>query len=186
MPEHLNKSELNRGLVLRLLRQSAKERAVSQRWSINTVVLIGCILVIVLILDFQPVDTWIVAIIAFIGLVALWLFGWVRAKKLEKVFYQQELSDYGDLLPNEPQSDYEIGQKELPLEIPLTSREIDILSRIGDGKTNKEIARAFNVNESSIKNQVSRILHKLDVSNRTEAVLLALSHGWVKKPDNNG
>ncbi|MBN1367548.1 MAG: response regulator transcription factor [Dehalococcoidales bacterium] len=186
MPEELSNAGPYRELILKLLRQSAKDRAASQRWSITSVALLGGIFVVIILLNFQPVDRWVVAAIALLGLVVLWIFTSIRSRNLEKKFYQQGLRDYGDILSDKAQSGTGEEPPAKPLEIPLTERELDILSKIADGDTNKAIAHAFNVNESSIKNQVSRILRKLDVSNRTEAVLLALSRGWLKKDSDNG
>jgi DNA-binding NarL/FixJ family response regulator len=61
---------------------------------------------------------------------------------------------------------------------------VDILLQIADGKINKEIARALFLSESTVKNEVSRILLKLNAKSRTTAVVLALSKGLIKK-DNN-
>lgn len=186
MPDELNNAGPYRELILRLIRRSAKDRAASQRWSITSVVLLGAIFVIIVLLNFQQVDRWLVAAIALLGLVVLWVFTSLRSRKLEKAFYREEMLECEKILPFESQNGLTGEQPEKPLETPLTARELDILAQIAEGKTNKAIAHTYKVNESSIKNQVSRILRKLEVDNRTEAVLLALSRRWLKQDTDNG
>lgn len=56
---------------------------------------------------------------------------------------------------------------------PLTERETEILRLMAAGQSNKEIARALDVAEGTVKNHVSNILSKLGVRDRTRAVLRA-------------
>ncbi len=56
---------------------------------------------------------------------------------------------------------------------PLTERETEILRLMSGGFSNKEIARALDVAEGTVKNHVSNILSKLGVRDRTRAVLKA-------------
>ncbi|MGL4649203.1 MAG: response regulator [Caldilineaceae bacterium] len=56
----------------------------------------------------------------------------------------------------------------------LTQREMDVLAALGEGKTNSEIARALKISESTARFHISNVFMKLGVSNRTEAVRLAL------------
>ena len=53
---------------------------------------------------------------------------------------------------------------------PLTAREIEVLTGLAEGKTNKEIAGELFISERTVKFHVSAILAKLSASNRTEAV----------------
>ena len=61
----------------------------------------------------------------------------------------------------------------------LTPRELEVLRLMARGLPNRQIATALNVNERTIKYHVSAVLAKLDVTNRTEAVTLALHHGLI-------
>lgn len=61
----------------------------------------------------------------------------------------------------------------------LTSRERDVLSLLAKGLANKQIAAELGTTERTIKFHVSSILAKLDVSNRTEAVTVAVSRGLI-------
>ncbi len=59
----------------------------------------------------------------------------------------------------------------------LTPREQDVLSQLIAGKSNKEIAVALNVSETTVKSHVSVILSKLGACDRTQAVVIALQRG---------
>ncbi len=61
----------------------------------------------------------------------------------------------------------------------LTAREIEVLRLLAGGYSNREIARAVDLSEGTVKNHVSSILDKLGVRDRTRAVLKALSEGIV-------
>ncbi len=80
------------------------------------------------------------------------------------------------------------GQKYIPAEVgarlaerltnpQLTNREREVLLLITEGKSNQEIAAALNVSEGTVKFHVNGILRKLNVSDRTQAVLVALKRG---------
>jgi two-component system, NarL family, nitrate/nitrite response regulator NarL len=59
----------------------------------------------------------------------------------------------------------------------LSRREEEILSLVATGMSNKEVARRFDLQEKTIKHHMTRILHKLQVRNRTEAAILLRSAG---------
>jgi two-component system nitrate/nitrite response regulator NarL len=62
----------------------------------------------------------------------------------------------------------------------LTQREHQILKEVSSGRTNKEIARSLDLSEKTIKHYMGRVLQKLSVRNRTEAVVLA--HSVMSEP----
>jgi DNA-binding NarL/FixJ family response regulator len=62
---------------------------------------------------------------------------------------------------------------------PLTERECDVLRLMAGGCSNREIANALETAEGTVKNQVSSILLKLGVRDRTRAVLKAIESGLV-------
>jgi two-component system NarL family response regulator len=59
----------------------------------------------------------------------------------------------------------------------LTSRELEVLKLVADGKSNKEIGSVLHLAEITIKIHVGRILAKLKVNDRTQAVTTALRRG---------
>jgi DNA-binding NarL/FixJ family response regulator len=67
---------------------------------------------------------------------------------------------------------------------PLTNREMEILELIIEGLSNKEIAMRLSISQQTVKNHVTSILSKLNLSDRTQAAIYALRHGWVRLPNN--
>jgi DNA-binding NarL/FixJ family response regulator len=83
------------------------------------------------------------------------------------------------------------GQRHIPAEVAarladrvsrsqLSSREIEVLRLLVSGRRNREIANALDITEGTVKLHVSSILGKLGVSDRTEAVTVALQRGIVQ------
>jgi DNA-binding NarL/FixJ family response regulator len=69
-----------------------------------------------------------------------------------------------------------IQQEEAAAFGDLTSQEMQVLSLIAEGKTNRDIAKALYLSEGTVRNYVSGILSKLQVSNRAEAAAYAIKH----------
>ncbi len=63
---------------------------------------------------------------------------------------------------------------------PLTEREKEVLSLVGQGASNKEIATALFITERTARTHVSNILGKLGLSSRTQAALYAVEHKLVQ------
>jgi DNA-binding NarL/FixJ family response regulator len=61
----------------------------------------------------------------------------------------------------------------------LTSRELEVLRLVAVGKPNKQIAAELSISERTARTHVSRILHKLRLSSRTQAALWAVREGLV-------
>jgi two-component system response regulator DegU len=62
---------------------------------------------------------------------------------------------------------------------PLTRREAEVLRLMAEGKSNKSIGEFLFISEKTVKNHVSSILQKLEVDDRTQAVIVAIKNGWV-------
>lgn len=65
-------------------------------------------------------------------------------------------------------------------ENPLTEREREVLGLIADGKNTKEIASQLYITTGTVRNYISVILDKLNVSNRVEAIMRFKEKGWFK------
>ena len=61
----------------------------------------------------------------------------------------------------------------------LTIREREVLSKVAEGLTNKEIARALKISPGTVKIHVERIIGKLDAGDRTQAAVMAVRGGLV-------
>ncbi|MBA9085767.1 two-component system response regulator DegU [Fontibacillus solani] len=62
---------------------------------------------------------------------------------------------------------------------PLTRREAEVLRLMAEGRSNKMIGEHLFISEKTVKNHVSSILQKMDVDDRTQAVINAIKFGWV-------
>jgi DNA-binding NarL/FixJ family response regulator len=63
---------------------------------------------------------------------------------------------------------------------PLTSRELEVLSGLSDGLSNKAIAARLGISDETVKFHLSAIFGKLQASNRTDAVRRALRRGLIE------
>ncbi len=66
---------------------------------------------------------------------------------------------------------------------PLSEREMEVLTLLSKGYSNKEIALELDISHQTVKNHVTAILRKLGVNDRTQAVVYALQRGWVRLDD---
>ena len=64
----------------------------------------------------------------------------------------------------------------------LTQRDVTLLRLLAAGYNNKQIANELNLAESTVKNNLSALFHKIDVRDRTQAVLYAFAEGLVPRP----
>src|SRR5262249_30505972 len=62
----------------------------------------------------------------------------------------------------------------------LSAREIEVLQLVATGKRNKEIAGDLNLAEATINNHLKHILEKLNATDRTQAVTIALKRGIIR------
>jgi DNA-binding NarL/FixJ family response regulator len=69
------------------------------------------------------------------------------------------------------------SQPETLLTEKLTEREVDVLRLMARGLSNGEIASRLCLSEGTVRNHVSAILTKMDVSDRTQAAVIAIQHG---------
>ena len=62
----------------------------------------------------------------------------------------------------------------------LTKRELEVLIQVASGMFNKEIATSLNISERTVKNHISNIFKKIDVSDRTQAAVFAIKNDIIK------
>ena len=62
----------------------------------------------------------------------------------------------------------------------LTQRELEVLKQVANGMINKEIATSLNISERTVKNHISNIFKKIDVSDRTQAAVFAIKNDVIK------
>jgi ATP/maltotriose-dependent transcriptional regulator MalT len=176
----------NNTKIKALLQRRAKERGASLKWNANTLILAYTILATTIILQLRSVSIAIVASIAVLGLVFIWTYSYQQAKKMERQFLKEELHVYSDLFASRSQADRDINVIAAPaksIESPLTERELQVLGLLGEGKSNKETAVILHISDQTVKNHISHIFTKLGVNDRTSAVLMAISQGWIKNAD---
>lgn len=71
------------------------------------------------------------------------------------------------------------AQNHEPTPESLSSQQLVILRLVAQGLSSREIATQLYLSENTVKGYVQEILHRLGVKNRTEAVMVAVKHGWL-------
>lgn len=99
-------------------------------------------------------------------------------KEIPKQQLIDEIRSVYALPPPPPPSAQVVTPPTTPVE-ELTERELEVLALMAEGKTDKQIARALNIAESTAKNHVSNILGKLNVPNRAGAVAVGYELGLI-------
>jgi two-component system NarL family response regulator len=61
----------------------------------------------------------------------------------------------------------------------LSRRERQILELVAKGLTNKEVANTLQISQFTVRNHLNHITEKLDVSDRTEAIFIAIQTGII-------
>ncbi|MEU3963639.1 response regulator transcription factor [Streptomyces buecherae] len=79
-----------------------------------------------------------------------------------------------------------VARMRRPAPVALTGRELEVLTAVADGLSNAEIGRRLVIGEATVKTHLLRVFAKLDVSDRTHAVVVALDRGLLVRPDARG
>jgi DNA-binding NarL/FixJ family response regulator len=98
----------------------------------------------------------------------------------ENVFTRRELDNWLDSQLEGARRSY--SEPGSPFH-PLSDREMEVLSCVVRGMSNKEIASLLGISHQTVKNHVTSILRKFGVEDRTQAVVYALKRGWVNLQD---
>lgn len=70
-------------------------------------------------------------------------------------------------------------EKEEPVDSSITPRELDIIIRVGEGRSNREISVELGLSVGTVKNNISLILDKLELRDRTQLAIYAIRHKLV-------
>ncbi|GEN54440.1 MULTISPECIES: response regulator [Halobacillus] len=89
------------------------------------------------------------------------------------------VAEYRRLADSKGSSAYRTIEYRKPLHL-LTRRECEVLQLLADGNSNRGVAEALYISEKTVKNHVSNILQKMNVNDRTQAVVTAIKNGWVE------
>jgi DNA-binding NarL/FixJ family response regulator len=65
-------------------------------------------------------------------------------------------------------------------ELPITARELEILTLVAKGLSNPEIGQVLSIAEMTVKNHLRKVFQKLDATDRTEAVTVAIRRGLLR------
>jgi DNA-binding CsgD family transcriptional regulator len=164
-----------------------KEQFSDGMWNMQIVIFSYAVTIAAVIMAFKGVRVEIIASIAVIGLSIVWIWGRLRYKRLYKRLYQNEIRHLKELNNGDNSNSLEVvnaleARKNGVLHSinsPLTPRQQEILSLIASGNSNKQVATQLNLSERTIKNQLGYVFKKLDVEDRTQAVLVSLRNGWI-------
>lgn len=149
-----------------LAMQVARNRTNVAQWGLNIAIFLFGLLIITAVLVYLGINPIIVAMIAILGLIVVWYVGRKRGKQLYQRFLTEEMVS----LQQEP------SKKTMELVSQLTYREIQTLHFAARGYANKRIAYELGISESTVKHFVSSALIKLNASDRTEAVVIAMKN----------
>ncbi|GAA1529077.1 response regulator transcription factor [Actinomadura kijaniata] len=74
-----------------------------------------------------------------------------------------------------------VARMRRPAPVTLTPREVDVLTAVADGLSNAEIGDRLFIGEATVKTHLLRVFAKLDVSDRTRAVVVAMERGLLPR-----
>jgi DNA-binding NarL/FixJ family response regulator len=77
------------------------------------------------------------------------------------------------------------GTSKMPTFEPLTDREMEVLQLVAKGFTNKAIGVQLGISDRTVQGHLAHIFAKLQASSRTEAVMRAVSQGWISQDIGN-
>jgi len=107
-------------------------------------------------------------------------YSFIHPKVTGKLINQLRRMTYLDEIGVSTNQNLDIGATYIPLEeSPLTRREAEVLRLMAEGKSNKMIGEHLFISEKTVKNHVSSILQKMEVDDRTQAVINSIKFGWV-------
>jgi DNA-binding CsgD family transcriptional regulator len=167
-------------LIRKMIEQASKERGLSIRLNAGLIILAYLLINSIIFLEMFHSNILAILFLSMAGLALLIFLAYYREKMLHK--RENEFMTMALISLNRSgDADSELENKNFA-KTPLTARELEILSFVALGGTDKLIANRLGVSDSTIKNHLRSAYRKLEVNDRTSAVLLALRFGWLKIP----
>ena len=114
-------------------------------------------------------DIYVGIIALFFTILGFWLALKITKPKVKEIIVEKEVS------VNNPM----IDEKKIT-ELGLSSRELEILTLLARGMSNKEIANALFISLSTVKTHTSNVFGKLNVKRRTQAIEIARQLNLIK------
>jgi DNA-binding CsgD family transcriptional regulator len=167
-------------LIRKMIEQAAKERGLSMRLNAGLIILAYFLINSIIFLVMFHSNILSILFLSIAGLAALIFLSYYRERMLNK--RQNEFMTMALISLNSPENEDSGLEKQNTSKIPLTARELEILSFVAIGGTDKLVAARLGLSESTVKNHLRSVYTKLEVNDRTSAVLLALRFGWLKIP----
>jgi DNA-binding CsgD family transcriptional regulator len=174
---HSSNNDYLVSMMQKMMEQSAKERTNSARWDLATLMLIYAFIIIVVFLDLNEFKAVHLTIASVAGLVVIVLMRAVRERDLARREARNLKSIFTPLPDQEEVVKPAISPGENSV---LTTRELEILSHVVQGQSDKEIAVNLKLSQYTVRNHLRNIYQKLDVKDRTAAAVQALNFGWIK------
>jgi DNA-binding CsgD family transcriptional regulator len=167
-------------LIRKMIEQASKERGLSIRLNAGLIILAYLLINSIIFLEMFHSNILAILFLSIAGLALLIFLAYYREKMLHK--RENEFMTMALISLNRSgDEDSEMATNNTS-KIPLTARELEILSCVALGETDKSIAARLGVSNSTIKNHLRSVYKKLEVNDRTSAVLLTLRFGWLKIP----
>ncbi len=170
--------------VLSMLRQRAKKKGRALIWNRNSLLASYAVLTATIVVALRVQNELVIAPTAVLGLVLIWAFNSLQARKAEADNLEDEIDDYEQLLSKFRKVPEQAAPAlpDVPAMVsPLSGREVEVLNEIASGKSNKQAAVDLYISEQTVKNHIKHIFTKLEVGDRTSAILLAVRNGWIEK-----
>ncbi len=106
------------------------------------------------------------------------MFRDVESRKQAETFTKEVATRARQLNPTP--STAALGADELPLTTPLSQRELQVLDLLAQGASTESIAETLVIGTATVRNHIQRLMHKLGVHSRLEAVTYAREHRLVE------
>ncbi len=170
-------------ILQKMVQQSAKERSIALKLNAWSLLFVFVCVSLILYLDKYEAKLTHLIISGVAGLAILYLISFFRGQSLSRreTEYLKALSLSLANLKGDSNSDLSSIEN-----AGLTAREMEILIHIAQGLSDKEIAATLKLSRYTVRNHLRNIYLKLDVKDRTSAVILALKSGWILNENTRG